>query len=314
MAENGGGQPFDVAIGDGRVSGLACLGEGQYDTAMPLVIALHGGSYTARYFDVPGHSLLVQARDRAIPIVALDRPGYGTTTALPEGKETIASNAERLEAIIAGLLSVLGQEGKPVVLVGHSIGGAIALSLAARPASWSLAGVAISGVGLKSPPEAEGTWSTLPQTRMVTIPREIKDVVMFGQRESYVDAFPALSHQADAAVPRAELLDIVSGWPSRAPDILSRISVPVHYRMGEDDHLWVVDSQQVEFFASALSGAQSVDVELIRGTGHCIDFHRAGHLLQRHQLAFAVDVCAVKSADAGGGLQASPAGPRKVFP
>ena len=44
---------------------------------LPLVIALHGGTYTSAYFDVPGYSLLDRASGLGIPVIAVDRPGYG---------------------------------------------------------------------------------------------------------------------------------------------------------------------------------------------------------------------------------------------
>src|ERR1700690_2289096 len=44
---------------------------------VPLIIALPGGTYTSTYFDIPGYSLLDRAAALGIPIIALDRPGYG---------------------------------------------------------------------------------------------------------------------------------------------------------------------------------------------------------------------------------------------
>lgn len=44
-------------------------------TDYPLVIAIHGGTYTSTYFDVPGYSLLDRAAALGIPSIAIDRPG-----------------------------------------------------------------------------------------------------------------------------------------------------------------------------------------------------------------------------------------------
>ena len=43
----------------------------------PLIVAIHGGTYTSAYFDVPGYSLLDRADASGVPIIAPDRPGYG---------------------------------------------------------------------------------------------------------------------------------------------------------------------------------------------------------------------------------------------
>ena len=40
----------------------------------PLVVAIHGGSYSSAYFDVPGYSLLERGDGLGIPVIALDRP------------------------------------------------------------------------------------------------------------------------------------------------------------------------------------------------------------------------------------------------
>jgi len=38
---------------------------------VPLIIAVHGGTYTSDYFDIPGYSLLDRAAGLGIPIVAI---------------------------------------------------------------------------------------------------------------------------------------------------------------------------------------------------------------------------------------------------
>ena len=50
----------------------------------PLVIALHGGTYTSEYFDIPGYSLLDRAEAAGVPVIALDRPNYGGSSPLEQ--------------------------------------------------------------------------------------------------------------------------------------------------------------------------------------------------------------------------------------
>lgn len=45
----------------------------------PLVIAIHAGTYSSRYFDVADHSLLERAERNGIHAIAIDRYGYGGT-------------------------------------------------------------------------------------------------------------------------------------------------------------------------------------------------------------------------------------------
>ena len=278
---------FVERVGAWQVSGRRRSPDRAAAPDVPLIVALHGGTYTSAYFDVPGCSLLDRAAAAGIPIVALDRPCYGQTTPLDPGLETIRNSAERLDAIIAGLLGQSAEPARPVVLLGHSIGAAVALAIAARQPSWPLIGIAVSGMCLDSPPEAGAAWADLPDTVMVELPSALKDAVMFGPAHTFDPPMPGAGRAADAPVPRAELIDIVLGWPVIAADILGKVRVPVHYRLGEHDRLWIANDGEVARFVAALSQAPAVDARLLSDTGHCIDFHHCGAALQVDQIEFA---------------------------
>lgn len=257
----------------------------------PLVIAIHGGSYTSAYFDLPGFSLMQRAAALNIPIIALDRPGYGETTAFAPKEATIANNAERLDAAIGELWRRHGDKARGVFLIGHSIGGAITVSIAARRPSWPLLGLSVSGVGLVTPVESGEAWAALPDIPMIDLPPPLKDQVMFGPDGTYGGAMPALGHAADAPCPRAELIDITSTWHDAVRPLAAQVQVPVHYRQAEFDRLWIVDADQVAGFGAAFCASPLVDAALYRNAGHCIDFHRLGAAFQTEQLAFALRCC-----------------------
>ncbi len=260
--------------------------------AMPLVVAIHGGSYTSAYFDIPGYSLLDRAAALRVPIAALDRPGYGDSRPMSPAEATIAGQAQHLVPALGEIFARHGDGCAGIVLIGHSIGGAIAATIASAPGDLPLIGLAVSGVGLRTPPEFGPMWASLPDEPFVELPLPLKDQVMFGPPGSFDAAVPVLTHAADAPAPRAELIDIVGDWQKRVGDVLSRIAVPVHYRQAEFDHLWTVDEGEVSGFAAALSAAPRVDAAMMRGTGHCIDFHHVGAALQIQQLGFALQCAA----------------------
>lgn len=279
-------EDFDTVL----LSGRSALGiDRRLAGNPPLVVAIHGGTYTSRYFDLPGYSLLDRAKALGIPLVAPDRPSYGGSVVPPPGEAGIEHSAALLDRAIGAIFKKYGGDTRGVVLVGHSIGAAIAAMIAARQPAWPLLGLAMSGICLTPPPGADAdAWKSLPDVPFVDMPREVKDHVMFGPEETYRPDMPELSHLADASIPRAELLDIVTVWPERARAVLARVTVPVHYRQGEFDQLWVTDTDEVAAFGGCCANAPSLDAALFRGAGHCIDLHKASAAFQLDQLAFAL--------------------------
>ena len=278
-----------------RLSGRARL-QPDAPTDVPLIIAIHGGSYTSAYFDLPVGSFLARAAANGIPAIAIDRPGYGSSPALAPERMTIADQAAYLVEPLVELCERHGQ-GRGVVLVGHSIGGAIAATIASAPGDLPVVGLAVSGVGLRTPTHHGPMWASLPDIPFVTMPAEVKNTVMFGPAGSYPDTSPAASMGADAPAPKAELLAITGVWQQDVGDVLGRIGVPVHYRQAEHDALWIVDGGEVDGFAAALSASPRVDAALVRDTGHCMDLHNIAAAFQLQQLGFALQ-CGVE-ADAG---------------
>ena len=269
----------------GRSNGAASAGG-------PLVIAIHGGTYSSAYFDLSGRSLLECAAANGIAALAIDRPGYGGSPMLALDAMNIAGQAEFLAEALGEVWEAHRGEASGVVLVGHSIGAAIAATVASLAPSWPLLGLAVSGVGLTTNPGDHEMWQSLPNLPLVDMPAAVKDQVMFGPAGSFAPDMPAASHAANAAVPKAELLSITGEWHGVARAVLGRIDVPVHYRQAEFDRLWIVDQDQVAGFAAALSRSPLVDARLVEGVGHCIDFHRIGAAFQLQQLGFALECAA----------------------
>ncbi len=277
----------------GGLSGRHRLVDGAVAAHTPLVVAIHGGTYTSAYFDVPGASLMDRAAVNGIPIIAPDRPGYVDSPILPPGEGTIRGQARALTKALKDAWERFGAGTRGIVLIGHSIGGAIAATIASEPDGLPLIGLAVSGVCMNTPPEHKPLWESLPDVAIVALPPEAKAQFMFGPEGSFDPAMPGLSTAAaGAGAPKAELVDIVSTWSRNAPATLGNIKVPVHYRQAEVDRLWICGQGEVDSFAKALSNAPRVDAAMVPGTGHCMDFHHIGPSLQLQQLAFALQCAA----------------------
>ena len=283
---------FSHTTADGRAySGRTNLTEGfERAEGAPLVIALHGGTYTSEYFDIPGHSLIDRATERGIPVIALDRPNYVDSSPLEEGESIILENAKVLGAAIGEIWEQYRGDAPGVVLIAHSIGGAVATAIAAEDHDWPLLGLATSGCLVRVPQESRGAWEALPPIPFIDLPVPMKDQVMFGPAGSYAEGMPAASHPSNTLVPRAELLDITGGWIERRAEVTGRVAVPVFHRQAEFDNLWVTSQDEVDQYRAGFTSAPSVDIELQPGAGHCIDFHNASEEFQQAELDFAVAV------------------------
>lgn len=191
MSEN-----FSVRVGQRLIAGRKSDPARKPERgATPLIVALHGGGFTSGYFDAGPYSLLDAASAAGCAAVALDRPGYGSSSPLPEGDRAIPRNAEFLRDAVAEIWRQRADDLTGVVLVGHSIGSLTSLHIAADPGDWPLLGVAVSGLGLGAPPITP-FWNDHGPEEWVETPTEYRLGLMFGQPGTYTADGPELSNTA----------------------------------------------------------------------------------------------------------------------
>ncbi|MEY2926435.1 MAG: hypothetical protein RL367_912, partial [Pseudomonadota bacterium] len=168
---------------------------------IPLIVAIHGGTYSSAYFDVPGYSLLDSAAAAGLPVIALDRPGYGNTPILAPVEMTIKGQANYLTQALKSAWRAYGAGRPGIVIIGHSIGAAISAVIASAPDGLPLLGLAVSGVGMRTPSDHRPMWEALPDIPLVELPNDLKDGVMFGPEGSFAADMPAASHIANTTAP-----------------------------------------------------------------------------------------------------------------
>jgi len=268
-------------LGDTRITGMEAAGR----PGMPLLVCLPGGGYNASYFDVAGYSLVDAARREGFPVVALDRPGHGGSTAL-KGEISFRRNAQVLQGAIAELWERHLSNSPGIVLVGHSIGGAIALHLAAGDRTWPLLGVSVTGIHDKSRRSNDALRSQ-PQDSSLEFSREHLLRFMYGPEGTYDPAVLDIAKHAESPVPLAELVEVAGEWCTDFAGVAARVEVPVHYGLAEHEGFWHSSDESVAAFGNAFTAAPSVTARRILGGGHNIDHHYVGAAFHREQLAFA---------------------------
>jgi pimeloyl-ACP methyl ester carboxylesterase len=279
-----------------HIGGIATELTGQ---GRPLIVALHGGSYFSAYFDVPGHSLLDAASANGLDVVALDRPCYGESDPLPENETTFSRNAEVLDLAIGELWKDRGAHYPGVVLIGHSMGAAIAMHIASRQPGWPLLGISLSGIHDTAPPIVRNAWDSMPAGQPVVFTPDQRRLFFYGPDWTIEPDIVERAEVSASPIPLAELLEVVGTWPDAAANVAGEIRVPVQYVAFEFESLWTINPQTVETFGSYFHAAPYVSAETMAGTGHDVDHHRIGQAFQLRQLAFALE-CAgrvTRSAD-----------------
>lgn len=265
---------------------------------LPLVVALHGGTYSSAYFEVAGGplgSFLEVAERNGFAVLTIDRPGYGESTLLPEGENTFARQAAILDNAIGQAIEIWPTSG--VILVGHSIGGMVGLEIAARHPAWPLLDIATSGNGARIPSGgAAEALGNLPLTGVVDLPIPARDGVMFGPAGTFSEAALQAAHGSYAPTPFVELVRAPVWASERLDEVADAIDVPVHNVLAEHDALWDSSPEALADYESRFSG--SISVSRMSSTGHSIDHHLVGAALTLQQLAFAHACAATHKATA----------------
>jgi pimeloyl-ACP methyl ester carboxylesterase len=179
------------------------------------------------------------------------------------------------------------------VLIGHSIGAAVALHVAAEK-SLPLLGVAISGVSDVLAPVVTELVQQLPPDVALPMPPELHRQLFYGPDWTFNTTTLADVSGLVVDTPSADLVEINTRWANDLPKIAARVEIPVHYALAEFDGLWETSAEQVTTIARHFSAAPFVEASFWRCVGHNIEHHRLGEAYNRAVLAFA-DRCAMET-------------------
>ncbi|GAA3795002.1 alpha/beta hydrolase [Streptomyces chiangmaiensis] len=240
------------------------------------VVALHGGGMSAGYFDGQAHpdlSLLTLGARLGFTVLAVDRPGYGLSTGRLPGGQTLAEQAEVLEAAMERFAERYAT-GAGCFLLAHSYGGKLALVTAAR--GTGLLALDVSGCGHRYDPGAVG---------LLRMPTGADRQRNWGPLRLYPpDTFRSIGSLV-APMPDREAGE-VARWAGMFDELAPRVRVPVRLTFAEHEAWWLHGESDIADLAGRLTAAPVVRVEHQPDAGHNISLGWTARAYHLRALAF----------------------------
>ncbi len=263
------------------------------DNPKAVIVAIHGGGTTAVYFDCPGHpsfSLLRAGAAAGFTVVALDRPGYGSSAPYPEA---MAQPEQRVNLAYGAVDRILGQRPRDAGLfvMGHSGGCELTMRMAADERGADLLGIELAGTGRHYHPAAREILKTATRERR---PSGLRELLWHPER-----LYPAEVLTGVTVSPSAPAYEdqMVSDWARETfPALAPAIRVPVHFSIAEHERVWQTDYSALSEITALFSGAPRFTVHRQPEAGHNMSL---GHTApDYHQNVFAfVEECVATQAD-----------------
>lgn len=249
----------------------------------PLLVCVHGSGCSSRYFDLNGNSLVAAAMQAGIPTLLVDRPGHGRSPAwigaMPGSP--VDAGVAATQALVAALRATVSDlASRPLALIGHSFGGAVALVYAAYHPD-AVAAVSVSGIGDRS---AMRYAAAMADNASAPGPQWL-----FGPGSSY-DWRGVTALRAAAAPWRAdELVEMRNDWPRRWADVAAKIRCPVQVRFAEYERIWETTPDAATRIEASFIRASRIDLAIAPDGGHLYEAHLRGPELIAQQIEFVRD-------------------------
>ncbi|NVJ02128.1 alpha/beta fold hydrolase [Myxococcus sp. AM009] len=257
-----------VQVGSQTVHHYALEGQGKG----PPVVLVHGLGGSANGF---GRTLFGMAK-RFSRVYAPDLPGHGFSVEYCGGEVCVRNQFEVLRTYVEEVVKA------PAFVVGNSLGGAMAVNLAADHPQWvrALALVAPAGAQL---PEAENT--ALLNSFVVKSPAEAR---AFTRRLFHRPPLPALlfayelRHFYDTPTVRALTAEALATRACLEPEQVRNLAMPLLFLWGGSERL--LPSETLNWYRAHLPA--HAQVRVVEGFGHVPQLERPDELVS-HLVRFA---------------------------
>lgn len=281
-------RPRVVMVGGIPMSGLAAV----TDQPRAVVVALHGGASTAAYFDCPGHpdlSLLRLGVQLGYTVIALDRPGYGSSAPYPEALE----RPEQRVALAYGAVDkILGDRprGAGLFLFAHSNGCELGLRMATdERADRDVIGLELAGTGLRYDDAAQEILRDATDTHRPSGLRSL----LWEPAELYpANVLTGITNSSTGAPYEAGM---VRDWPRvDFPTLAAKVRIPVHFSHAEHERVWRSDPAALQEIFEAFSAAPRFETDRVAAAGHNLSLGVNAEAYHRRVLAFAEQCVAAR--------------------
>lgn len=268
------------------------------DHSRGLIVALHGGGYSAGYWNcrADGASLLELGARLGFHVLALDRPGYGDSAACDSSLLTLSSQVELLFDAIETWTAENRFDG-PKFIIGHSVGGILALLMAAQPRGQLLSGIDVLGVPIRfAHTEAAKEVQSWPsgQSHLPVLDEALRKSLLFGPQGTFTPAADDYDRSLLRPMPTAEYLEAIS-TPQAWERVLPCIRVPVQFTVAEFEAMQVADCSLLESVRNLLSGSPRVITQLQIASGHNASLHRIARAYHLRAIGFFEECLALRT-------------------
>lgn len=273
-------RPRIVLVDGVPMSGLVAEAE----DPRAVIVAFHGGASTAAYFDCPGHPRLSMLRTGAalgFTVVALDRPGYGSSAPYPDAVER---PEQRVNLAYGAVDKVLGSNshGAGLFLLAHSAGCELAVRMAADERGSNLLGIELAGTGLRYHGAATEIVKSASATHRLPGLREL----LWQPAHLYpADVLTGITNSSTGAAYEATM---VQDWPRRDfPALAAKVTVPVQFSIADHERVWQSDREAMAEIGGMFTAAPRFVVNQQAGAGHNLSLSVSAAAYHLKVLSFA---------------------------